>query len=209
MLETKLLKPVRGHELGLKLSMSAIEARTRPPFWPCKGGADARRESADAEGSRSSETFGVNVRQIAIETEAMRRRIAERNQLVSQMARLKNRVHSVLHANLIPLYAGKLYSKRGRIWLNTQPLPEDQRRLIGRHLDEHDRIAVELAALEKGLAEDALRDKRVKRLMTIGDESLRSVCSQPLATALVLVAPQLVSHFGLNPKVWQSGDRPA
>jgi transposase len=151
----------------------------------------------------------VNVRQIAIETEAMRRRIAERNQLVSQMARLKNRVHSVLHANLIPLYAGKLYSKRGRIWLNTQPLPEDQRRLIGRHLDEHDRIAVELAALEKGLAEDALRDKRVKRLMTIGDESLRSVCSQPLATALVLVAPQLVSHFGLNPKVWQSGDRPA
>jgi hypothetical protein len=66
-----------------------------------------------------------------------------------------------------------------------------------------------LAALEKGLAEDALRDKRVKRLMTIGDESLRSVCSQPLATALVLVAPQLVSHFGLNPKVWQSGDRPA
>jgi transposase len=60
----------------------------------------------------------VNVRQIAIETEAMRRRIAERNQLVSQMTRLKNRVHSVLHANLIPLYAGKLYSKRGRIWLN-------------------------------------------------------------------------------------------
>jgi transposase len=36
------------------------------------------------------------------ETEAPRRRIAERNQLVSQMTRLKNRVQSVLHANLIP-----------------------------------------------------------------------------------------------------------
>ena len=42
--------------------------------------------------------------------EALRRRIVERNQLVSQMTRLKNRVHSVLHANLIPRYAGKLFS---------------------------------------------------------------------------------------------------
>jgi transposase len=100
--------------------------------------------------------------------EALRRRIAERNQLVSQMTRLKNRVHSVLYANLIPRYAGKLFSKRGRTWLDTQPLPEDQRRQIGRHLDEHDRIAIELVALEKHLAENALRDDRVRRLMTIG-----------------------------------------
>src|SRR4051812_34973945 len=35
--------------------MSAIESRTRPPLRPCKGRSDARRESADAEGSRSSE----------------------------------------------------------------------------------------------------------------------------------------------------------
>ena len=46
--------------------------------------------------------------------------------------------------HLIPRYAGKLFSERGRTWLDTQPLPEDQRRLIGRHIDEHDRIAVEL-----------------------------------------------------------------
>src|SRR5271167_4510126 len=46
-----------GHpgEPGLKLSMSAIESRTKPPLRPCKGRSDARRESADAEGSRSSE----------------------------------------------------------------------------------------------------------------------------------------------------------
>jgi transposase len=66
--------------------------------------------------------------------EALRRRIVERNQLVSQMTRLKNRVHSVLHANLIPRFAGKLFSKRGRTWLYTRPLPEDQRRRIGRIL---------------------------------------------------------------------------
>ena len=36
------------------------------------------------------------------ETERLRRVVAERVQLVSQMTRLKNRIHSILHANLIP-----------------------------------------------------------------------------------------------------------
>ena len=144
------------------------------------------------------------------ETEALRRRIAERNQLVSQMTRLKNRVHSVLHANLIPRYA--VFSERGRTWLDTQPLPEDQRRQIGRHIDEHDRIAIELVALEKNLAENALRDDRVKRLMTIG--GVNAIVALGVLAAIGDVArfssPQkLVSYFGLNPKVRQSGDRPA
>ena len=146
------------------------------------------------------------------ETEALRRRIAERNQLVSQMTRLKNRVHSVLHANLIPRYVGKLFSKRGRTWLDAQPLPEDQRRQIGRHIDEHDRIDIELVALEKNLAENALRDDRVKRLMTIG--GVNAIVALGVLAAIGDVArfssPQkLVSYFGLNPKVRQSGDRPA
>jgi transposase len=130
------------------------------------------------------------------ETEALRRRIAERNQLVSQMTRLKNRVQSVLHANLIPRYAGKLFSKRGRTWLDTQPLPEDQRRLIVRHLGEHDRIAVELAAHEKSLAEDALGDKRVKRLMTIGGVNA-------IVALGVLAAIGDVARFS-SPKSWSA-----
>jgi transposase len=40
------------------------------------------------------------------ETEARRRIMAERTQLVAQMTRLKNRIHSVLHAHLIPPYQG-------------------------------------------------------------------------------------------------------
>jgi len=60
-----------GHpgEPGLKVSMSAIESRTRPPLRPCKGRSDARRESADAEGSRSSE----------IEARPWRERAADRH----------------------------------------------------------------------------------------------------------------------------------
>ena len=57
---------------------------------------------------------------------------------------------------------------------------------IGRHLDEHDRIAIELAALEKNIAEDALRDERVKRLMTIGGVNAIVALGvlQPSATSL-------------------------
>jgi transposase len=138
------------------------------------------------------------------DVEELPRRIAERNQLVSQMMRLKNRVHSVLHANLIPRYAGKLFIKRGRTWLDTQPLPEDQRRQIGRHLDEHDRIAIELVALERHLAENALRDDQVKRLMTIG--GVNAIVALGVLAAIgdvapLLLAAKLVSYFGLNSKV--------
>ena len=68
------------------------------------------------------------------DTQALRRRVAERAQLVSHLTRLKNRVHAVLHANLIPRYEGKLFSKGGRAWLAGQPLPEDQRQSVLRHL---------------------------------------------------------------------------
>ena len=102
------------------------------------------------------------------DTQALRRRVAERAQLVSHLTRLKNRVHAVLHANLIPRYGGKLFGKGGRAWLAGQPLPEDQRQSVLRHLAEHDRVAADLAAVDKTLAKGALGEERVKRLMTIG-----------------------------------------
>jgi transposase len=98
------------------------------------------------------------------ETEARRRITAERTQLVSQMTRLKNRIHSVLHAHLIPPYQGSLFSKRGRTWLEALPLAEDQRRVILRHAGELDRLSAELADLDKSLAEKALGDPRHQAL---------------------------------------------
>jgi transposase len=101
------------------------------------------------------------------ETETRRRVVAERTQLVSQLTRLKNRIQSVLHANLIPPYKGVLFSKRGRAWLEAQPLAEDQRRVVLRHAGELDRLGAELADVDKSLAQNALEEPRVKRLMTI------------------------------------------
>jgi transposase len=146
------------------------------------------------------------------DTQALRRLVAERAQLVSHMTRLKNRIHSVLHANLIPPYGGKLFSKGGRAWLEAQPLPDDQKRAAVRHLGELDRIGAEVAALDRGLAEQALGDERVRLLMTIG--GINAVVAVSLLAAIGDVGRfsspgKLVSYFGLNPSVRQSGDRPA
>jgi len=146
------------------------------------------------------------------ETETRRRVVAERTQLVSQMTRLKNRIQSVLHANLIPPYKGVLFSKRGRAWLEAQPLAEDQRRVVLRHAGELDRLGSELAEVDKSLAQKALEEPRVKRLMTITGVNATVAMSVLAAIGDIhrFSSPEkLVSYFGLNPRVRQSGDKPA
>jgi transposase len=146
------------------------------------------------------------------QVELQRRVIAERTQLVSQMTRLKNRIQSILHANLIPRETGRIFSKRGRTRLEGLPLPADQMRMALRHHDELARLAAELAIIDRDLAQRALADPNVKRLMTIG--GVDSIVAASVLAAIGDIrrfsAPEkLVSYLGLNPSVHQSGDRPA
>ena len=146
------------------------------------------------------------------EVELQRRCIAERVQLVSQMTRLKNRIQSILHANLIPRETGRIYSKNGRARLAGLPLPPDQMRMALRHHDELGRLAGELAVLDKDLSQRSLADPNVKRLMTIG--GVNSIVAASVLAAIGDIrrfsSPEkLVSYFGLNPSVHQSGDHPA
>ncbi len=143
------------------------------------------------------------------ETEARRRVVAERTQLVSQMTHLKNRIQSVLHANL---NKGVLFSQRGRAWLEAQPLAENQRRVIVRHAGELDRLGTELAEVDKSLAQKALDEPQVKRLMTITGVNATVAMSVLVAIGDIhrFSSPEkLVSYFGLNPRVRQSSDKPA
>ena len=89
-------------------------------------------------------------------TERLRRIVAERAQLVRHRTRLKNQIHSILHANLIPPFTGGgLFSRRGRAWLKEQALPADQRRSIERHLSEFDHTTADLKAIDQELNQDA------------------------------------------------------
>ena len=145
-------------------------------------------------------------------TETLRRLVAQRAQVVQQMTRMKNRIHSVLHANLIPTFPGELFSATGRIWLEAQPVAADEKLAIRRHLADLDQRVSDLAALDQALAQWALQDVRVQRLMTITGVDLTVAAGLLAAIGDIsrFASPEkLVSYLGLNPSVRQSGNGPA
>ncbi len=64
-------------------------------------------------------------------TELLRRLVARRYQVVRHRTRIKNEVHSILHAHLIPKCPhADLFNRPGREWLARQPLPDDERMAV-------------------------------------------------------------------------------
>jgi transposase len=146
------------------------------------------------------------------DTSKRRRQIAERMGVLEQVVRLKGRIQAVLHSNLIPRYTGHLFGKAGRKWLGSLPLPDEERAMLGRLITELERVSIQLAELDKTLAQQALDDPRARRLMTI--PGISSVVASTVLASIGDVsrfptAQKLSSYFGLTPKVRQSGDQPA
>ena len=101
-------------------------------------------------------------------TERKRRLAARRYQVVRHRTRIKNEVHSILHAHLIPKCPhADLFGARGRVWLARQPLPDDERAAVDRHVRELDRLAEDLTVLDREIAQAAIDDPAVRRLITI------------------------------------------
>ena len=86
-----------------------------------------------------------------------------RAELGGLTTRTKNRIRDILRANLIPPYPGNLFGALGRSWLAEQPLVEDEKLTVQRHLADLDHRATDLAALDQALAMRALEDERVRR----------------------------------------------
>ena len=147
------------------------------------------------------------------DTQALRRQVARRAQIVRQRTRLKNEIHSVLAAHLVPKSpAADLFGRKGRAWLAQQPLPLDERLGVEQRLRELDRLGEDLTAVERQLGDAVLEDARVHQLLTI--TGVNATVAIGLLAAIGDVtrfrSPQkLVSYFGLNPCVYQSGLQPA
>jgi len=146
-------------------------------------------------------------------TERRRRLAARRSQIVRQRTRLKNEVHSILHAHLIPPCPhADLAGRSGRRWLGEQSLPCDEVEAVERALREIDRLAQDLASLDHAIAEDALTCADTQRLMTIPGIDIGAAAGLLAAIGDVsrfASAQKLVSYLGLNPRVRQSGLAPA
>lgn len=142
-------------------------------------------------------------------TERLRRLVARRNQVVRHRTRIKNELHAILHAHLIPRCPhADLFSRIGRTWLEHQPLPEDEVLAVARHLRELDRLGEDLILLDREVAKDALGHPAIKRLITITGVNVTVAAGLVAAIGDIrrFAAPQkLVSYVGLNPRVRQSG----
>ena len=143
------------------------------------------------------------------DTERLRRLVAGRNQVVRHRTRIKNEVHAILHAHLIPPCPhADLFGGLGRAWLGNQPLPQDEQKAIERHLRELDRLGEDLSGLDRDIAQAAIDDPAVKRLLTIAGINLTVAVGLTAAIGDVrrFASPQkLISYLGLNPRVRQSG----
>jgi transposase len=142
------------------------------------------------------------------DTERLRRQVARRNQVVRHRTRIKNEVHAILAAHLIPPCPHDLFAQLGRQWLGRQMLPDDERAAIERHLRELDRLGEDLNALDRDVAQAVMDDPAVKRLLTITGVNL--IVAAGLVAAIGDVrrfasSEKLVSYVGLNPRVRQSG----
>jgi transposase len=143
------------------------------------------------------------------DTERRRRLVTRRNQVVRHRTRIKNEVHAILHAHLIPPCPhADLFGRLGRIWLSRQAVPDDERAAIDRQLRELDRLGEDLAVLDQEIAQTAVDDPAVKRLLTITGVNL--IVAAGLVAAIGDVRrfsdpEKLVSYVGLNPRVRQSG----
>jgi transposase len=84
-------------------------------------------------------------------TSMLRQLMARRTQIVQQMTRVKNRIHSLLHADLVLPFPCELFSIAGRSWLEAQSLAYDEKLAIRRHLADLDHRISDLAALEQAL----------------------------------------------------------
>jgi transposase len=147
------------------------------------------------------------------QTRVLRRLTSRRSQLVRARTRPKNEITAVLVRNL----KGRppmtdLFGKHGRQWLAGLQFPADEHDTVQACLRQIDFLTSEIAHVDRQLAERALASPEIKRLMTIPGVGVTTAATLIAAIGDVHrfpTAKRLVGYLGLDPRVRQSGQRPA
>jgi transposase len=145
-------------------------------------------------------------------TRELRRMVSEHRGLVVQRSQLRNRIHAILNRNLVECPYTDAFGRTGLQWLSQAPLPAAERREVDRRLRLLAALEREIEGLEMELAQARLADSGLRHLL--------SVPGIGLITGVALLAVigdvrrfarpnRLVGYLGLDPRVRQSGDRPA
>ena len=142
-------------------------------------------------------------------TRTLRRLTNRRERLVRARTRAKNEAHGVLARTLCERPpVTDAFGKAGRLWLARLELTSDERLTLDGCLRQVDFLEIEIAALDREIARQALAWPEVLRLM-----SVPGVNVQTAATFMASIGDirrfssprKLVSYLGLDPRVRQSG----
>ncbi len=145
----------------------------------------------------------------SLEVRGARERARFRLQLVQQRTRLKNRIHAALIQFGLPRPVKSLFSMTGRCWLSEAPLPQPWKGHVEASLELIGVLDDEIAAIERELRRLGKDDPYVPLLMTL--PGVHWVLGYTIAaeTGAIERFPspkQYVSHTGLCPRVYQSGE---
>jgi transposase len=143
----------------------------------------------------------------------VRRRLARREQLVRSRTRAKNEIHAVLQRRLqAKPPCSDLFGVRGREWLASLELPMEERESVDAGIRHVEFLDIEIAAVDRRIAQQALSWPEIRRLMTVPGVNL--ICAASFIAAVgnadrLMTSRKLVAYLGLDPRVKQSGEGPA
>lgn len=146
-------------------------------------------------------------------TQAMRRRLQRRSQLVRSRSAAKNEVHAALMRRLVPKPGfSDVFGVAGRRWLAELELPEAERESVDSAMRQIEFCEAEIAQIEKLVAKEALASAEIQRLMSVPGVGAITAAAFMAAVGDIRrfgTAKKLVGYLGLDPIVRQSGSTEA
>lgn len=178
--------------------------------------AAAKRKTDDIDAATLAELLAADylppVWQPDEATRRLRRLTSHRAGLVRDRTATRNRVVALLARRLLRPSATDLFGVRGRTWLVDLELPVEERLALDAALRLDAVLTEQVEAAERTIAALVVDDPRVRRLLTIPGVGLVTAASMLAVVGDIARferPAKLVSYLGLDPRVRQSGDRPA
>ena len=178
--------------------------------------ADAKRKTDDIDAATLAELLAADylpeVWQPDPATRRLRRLVAHRASLVRDRTACRNRATAILARRLLRAPVTDPFGVRGRAWLVDLELPVDERLTLDSTLRLEALLRAEVEAADRAIAEVVVDDPRVHQLLTIPGIGLVTAAGLLAVIGDIRRFPRpakLVSYLGLDPRVRQSGDRPA
>jgi transposase len=145
-------------------------------------------------------------------TRQLRRLVAHRAGLVHDRTANRNRAAAILARQLLRAPVSDAFGVAGRAWLAALDLPPDERLALDAVLRIEAALGAEIERADQAIAEVVVDDGRMHRLLTIPGIGLVTAAGILALVGDISRFPRpanLVSYLGLDPRVRQSGDRPA